>query len=436
MRGYIARQSANGGFMAMAGFLFIARTALIWFAAALVATALWRTLGFPRIPPLDWLFAVVVIGFVAAKIIHAIAHLRRVQLIKGHTDADTLVPRQRRLIEIPFETAEAFAVVDTAIRELANVRIDESSIGSLTIRARTEKQFAPKAYLYGGVDLSFLVVHNHQILATIAAANGTSSVTLICEAAGGIFSDWVQFDDGSNLENAEAVTRAIARRVAERRRGEQASAKQTSTEKELAVAKLSLLHAQVEPHFLYNTLASAQILTRSDPARADEMLGNLISYLRHSLPRTEDGPSTLGAELERARAYLDILKIRMGARLSTQIEVPEALRSAPFPAMMLQTLVENAIKHGLEPKYGGGTVWILARENAGNLTVTVADDGQGFNAQSSGTGIGLKNLRERLRLAYGAAATFVIAANFPNGVAATITVPISTAAAGAGEARA
>ena len=113
--------------------------------------------------------------------------------------------------------------------------------------------------------------------------------------------------------------------------------------------------------------------------------------------------------------------------------MPEALRSTPFPAMMLQTLVENAIKHGLEPKYGGGTIWILARENAGSLTVTVADDGQGFNAQSSGTGIGLKNLRERLRLAYGAAASFVIAANFPNGVAATITVPTSPAA---GEARA
>lgn len=418
--------------MAMAGFLFIARTALVWFAAALVATALWHTFGFPRIRPLDWLFAVVVIGFVAAKIIHAIAHLRRVQLIKGRVDADMLLHRQRRLIEVPLETAEAFALVDAAVRELPNARVDESSHGSLTVRAHSQKEFEANRYRYWGIDWSFLLVRRHQIFATLAAANGTSSVTLICEAAGGIFSDWFQFDDGSNLENAEAVTRAIGRRVAEHRRGERASAQQTSTEKELAIAKLSLLHAQVEPHFLYNTLASAQILTRSDPARADEMLGNLISYLRHSLPRTEDAPSTLGAELERSRAYLDILKIRMGARLHTQIEVPEALKTAPFPTMMMQTLVENAIKHGLEPKYGGGTIWILARESGGNLTVTVADDGQGFNAQSSGTGIGLKNLRERLRLAYGAAASFIIAANFPNGVAATITVPISTPTAAAG----
>jgi LytS/YehU family sensor histidine kinase len=248
-------------------------------------------------------------------------------------------------------------------------------------------------------------------------------VALVCEPESGAWSDWFKVDDGTNLENAEAITRAISRRVAEYRRNEQAAAQQTVTEKELTVAKLSLLHAQVEPHFLYNTLASAQYLTRSDPARADEMLGNLITYLRHSLPRTEDSLSTLGEELERARAYLEILKIRMGNRLQLQIEVPEALKSIAFPAMMLQTLVENAIKHGLEAKTGGGTIWIIARTIDDTLAVTVADDGQGFNAESSGTGIGLKNVRERLRLAYGGAASFAIVANFPSGVAATINIP-------------
>jgi LytS/YehU family sensor histidine kinase len=215
--------------------------------------------------------------------------------------------------------------------------------------------------------------------------------------------------------------------VAERRRSEQADARQSATEKELTVAKLSLLHAQVEPHFLYNTLASAQLLTRSDPARADQMLGNLITYLRHSLPRTENALSTVGEELERARAYLEILKIRMGARLQLQIDVPEPLRMVLFPTMMLQTLVENAIKHGLEPQPGGGTVWILARSEGGAIAVTVADDGRGFSAEGGGTGIGLRNVKERLRLAYGAGACFTIVANFPAGVAATITVPDSTA---------
>ncbi len=247
----------------------------------------------------------------------------------------------------------------------------------------------------------------------------------MCEPERAAWTDWFLVDDGTNLENAEALGRAITRRVAERRRGEQAVVKQTVTEKELTVAKLSLLHAQVEPHFLYNTLASAQLLTRSDPARADEMLGNLILYLRHSLPRTEDSLSTIGDELERVRAYLDILKIRMGSRLSLQVEVPDALKGVLFPTMMLQTLVENAIKHGLEPKSGGGTVWIIARANDKTVAVTVADDGRGFSAEGAGTGIGLRNVKERLRLAYGSGAAFSIVANFPTGVAATISVPTS-----------
>src|SRR5690606_12622215 len=202
---------------------------------------------------------------------------------------------------------------------------------------------------------------------------------------------------------------------------------QTATEKELAVAKLSLLHAQVEPHFLYNTLASAQLLARSDPPRADEMLGHLIQYLRHSLPRTEDELSTLGAELERAVAYLEILKIRMGSRLAVQVDVPETLRATKLPPMMLQTLVENAIKHGLEPRTAGGTVWIRARGSDGTVAVTVADDGDGFSARTSGTGIGLKNVRERLRLVFGGDAALAVVANFPAGVAATRTVPATNA---------
>jgi LytS/YehU family sensor histidine kinase len=248
-------------------------------------------------------------------------------------------------------------------------------------------------------------------------------VTLICEPERTAWTDLFLVDDGTNLENAEAITRALARRVAEKRRQEQAAVKETITDKELAVAKLNLLHAQVEPHFLYNTLANAQYLTRTDPSRADEMLGNLILYLRHSLPSTGDTLSTLGAEVERARAYLDILKIRMGSRLQATIEVPEELLGIELPPMMLQTLVENAIKHGLEPKSGGGNVWIRAMRTGQQLAIVVADDGRGFSAEGSGTGIGLKNLRERLQLIYGRAASFTILSNFPSGVAATLTIP-------------
>jgi LytS/YehU family sensor histidine kinase len=153
------------------------------------------------------------------------------------------------------------------------------------------------------------------------------------------------------------------------------------------------------------------------------MLGHLIRYLRRSLPSAEDDMSTLGSELERALAYLEILKIRMGDRLCVEVDVPEPLRGTPMPAMMLQTLVENAIKHGLEPRTGGGTVWIRARGDAAEVAITVADDGEGFHAKTSGTGIGLKNVRERLRLRYNGDANLSVIANFPAGVAATITVP-------------
>lgn len=406
---------------------FVIRIATAWFLGfllvAMVITGVFN--GMHNGPP--WPFVLIFLATMTLVITSAFSHVRRVRLIAGKVDAATLANRQRRQVEIPFEAGEAFDLVDAAIRELPRTEEIESARDSLQVRAKVKRidpysNNMPSRYN----PLSWLGNKRNQILATVTPGEGAGSLTLICEPESAAWSDWFKVDDGTNLENAEAITRAITRRVAERRRSEQASAQQTVTEKELTVAKLSLLHAQVEPHFLYNTLASAQYLTRSDPQRADEMLGNLISYLRHSLPRTEDSLSTLGEELERARAYLEILKIRMGARLNLQIDVPEPLQAIPFPAMMLQTLVENAIKHGLEPKPGGGTIWILARNHDQGMAITVADDGQGFSAGSSGTGIGLKNVRERLRLVYGAAASFAIVANFPSGVAATIVVPTAT----------
>ncbi|MET0856471.1 MAG: histidine kinase [Telluria sp.] len=367
-------------------------------------------------------------GFVLAAIIitGAFSHVRRVRLIAGDVNASTLSRRQRRQVEIPLEAGEAFDLVDAAIRELPGVHDVESARDSLQVRGRIERVNPYPGDTVAWKPVAAMNALRNQVLATVTPNGDAGSVTLICEPERAGWTDWFFIDYGTNLENAEALGRAIARRVAERRRTEQATARQSATEKELTVAKLSLLHAQVEPHFLYNTLASAQLLTRTDAARADEMLGNLITYLRYSLPRTEDALSTVGEELERARAYLDILKIRMGARLHLQIDVPEPLRSVLFPTMMLQTLVENAIKHGLEPQSGGGTVWILARTLDSSIAVTVADDGRGFSAEGGGTGIGLRNVKERLRLAYGAAAGFTIVANFPAGVAATITVPNST----------
>ena len=408
------------------GLFFVIRIALAWLLAILLFAALWSEL--PLIGRLEWPITVVGMIVMALGVIGALSHVGRVRLIADRIDRTTLGNRHRRQIEIPFEAGEAFDLVDAAIRELPRIHAAESARDSLQIRATAGR---PEAYrerpLGRWNPMLWFGTPRNQIFSTVTPGADTGSVTLICEPATLAWSDWFLFDDATTFENAEAITRAITRRVAERRRNEQADTAQTATEKELTVAKLSLLHAQVEPHFLYNTLASAQLLTRSDPARAEEMLGHLIQYLRHSLPSIDTGQSTVGAELERALAYLEILKIRMGPRLSVQIDLPENLRATRMPPMMLQTLVENAIKHGLEPRTGGGTVWIRARSTDGTVAVTVADDGEGFNTRTSGTGIGLKNVRERLRLVYGSTAALAVVANFPAGVAATITLPAGVA---------
>lgn len=413
-------------------FFFVFRLALAWYLAFMLGLLIFMGISDGHYYGPAWPFVVAALAMLVMVITGAFTHVRRVRLIAGRVDTATLGNRQRRQIEVPLEADEAFDLLDAAIRELPRTEDVESARDSLQVRAKV-RRLDP----YGSLRPSrfnpfeWFGRKDNQILATVLPGDGTGSVTLICEPASGAWSDWFRVDGGNNLENAEAITRAITRRIAERRRNEQAVATQTATEKELTVAKLSLLHAQVEPHFLYNTLASAQYLTRTDPARADEMLGHLIVYLRHSLPRVDDALSSLGDELDRSRAYLEILRIRMGDRLRVQVDVAPELLSTPLPPMMLQTLVENAVKHGLEPQPGGGTVWLLVRSTAGGVSITVADDGRGLSDASSGTGIGLKNVRERLRLVYGASASLNIVANFPNGVAATLNVPATATGASA-----
>ena len=409
----------------MKSLFFVFRIAAVWAAILTFAAVMLQDITRRGIP--EWLIGLVISVTLLVVAVRAFSHVRRVRLIAGNLDSSTLASRHRRRIEIPLPPLEAFRIVDAAIRELPYVEHVESVPDSLQIHARVKRMDPytsgkagrkPASGAYGA--------RRNLVHATVAPGENTGSLTLICEPEGGAWVDWFMVDDGTNYENAEAVTRSISRRISERRKGEEALVRDTATEKELTVAKLNLLHAQVEPHFLYNTLASAQVLTRTDPVKADRMLGHLITYLRNSMPRAEEAMSTLGEELERARAYLEILKIRMGERLALQIQVPDHLKPVQIPPMMLQTLVENAIKHGLEPVPGGGTVWILARESEGSVSVTVADDGRGFSEEGGGTGIGLRNVRERLRLAYGDDAGFSILANFPKGVAATITLPSKT----------
>jgi signal transduction histidine kinase len=203
-----------------------------------------------------------------------------------------------------------------------------------------------------------------------------------------------------------------------------ATAAEEGLKRQLAEAQLKMMQAQVEPHFLFNTLASVDYLIETDPARASTMQKNLIQYLRAALPQMREGSTTLGKELSLCRAYLEILKVRMEDRLQFAITVPQGLSSAQFPPMMLQSLVENAIKHGLEPKPEGGTLTLTANISHGVLRVTVADTGLGFGAgTTAGTGVGLANVRERLAALYGGQARLNVEANTPTGTIATIEVP-------------
>ena len=197
-----------------------------------------------------------------------------------------------------------------------------------------------------------------------------------------------------------------------------------SLKRQLAEAQLKTMQAQVEPHFLFNTLASVDYLIETEPSTASKMQKSLIQYLRAALPQMREGSTTLGKEVQLCRSYLEILKFRMEDRLQYSVIVPQGLSSAQFPPMMLQSLVENSIKHGLEPKSEGGSLTISADISSGRLRVTVADSGLGFaSAGVSGSGVGLANVRERLAALYGGAAKLSIEANSPSGTIVTIEVP-------------
>jgi sensor histidine kinase YesM len=197
-------------------------------------------------------------------------------------------------------------------------------------------------------------------------------------------------------------------------------------ERQVAQARLALLQAQIEPHFLFNTLANLHALIGAEPARAQAMLGHLNDFLRASLTAARKDRNTLDEEFALLRAYLELLSIRMGARLAFRLDLPPELAQTPVPPMLLQPLVENAVKHGLEPKVEGGEVTVVARREGGRIVLQVADTGMGFAAAAtSGTNVGLAHLRERLAAIYGGSASLVIAENAQGGISVTLNLPIS-----------
>ena len=209
--------------------------------------------------------------------------------------------------------------------------------------------------------------------------------------------------------------------VAATRQAEMDAAK---LEREMTEARLQLLRAQVEPHFLFNTLANLRRLYRSDAVAGGHMLDYLMRYFEAALPHIRDDDSTLAKDAAMIDAYLRLHQIRMAERLRYEIDIPPALSQHAVPSMMLLTLVENAIKHGLNPLPGGGCVHVAARASNGRLAVSVTDTGAGFRADA-GKGSGLANVRTRLALLFGSDATLAIGSNRPTGCVVTLEMPLA-----------
>jgi signal transduction histidine kinase len=241
------------------------------------------------------------------------------------------------------------------------------------------------------------------------------------------------------LVAAKVVVRKVAESDAKMRTAVDA-AEREAVERQLVQARLQVLQAQVEPHFLFNTLATVDYLIETDPPRASLMQKALITYLRGALPQMREGSSTLGREMSLIRSYLDLIKMRIEDRLEVEINVPRELDAAEFPPMMLQSIVENAIQHGIEPKPEGGKVAVTARVQGDQLWVEVDDTGIGFvdtdvlDAPTKGTGLGLNNIRERLSVLYGVRGRLQLRSDDVKGTRVRIGVPYRPAAATAPEA--
>jgi sensor histidine kinase YesM len=228
---------------------------------------------------------------------------------------------------------------------------------------------------------------------------------------------------GLVLSLLAAITAGVRQRLAEARATElQFALEKSRLEKQAVDARLALLQSQIEPHFLFNTLANVQALVETGSPLAADVLKSLIAYLRAAMPRLQAGTATLAQELALVHAYLDLMRMRMPDRLQFDIHADPALLPRPFPPMAALTLVENAVRHGIDPLERGGRISVSATRENGGWQVRVYDNGVGMQAHSR-PGTGLSNLRERLIGFYSPAALLILEEHVPQGLCARIVMP-------------
>ncbi|WP_343730934.1 histidine kinase [Duganella sp.] len=233
--------------------------------------------------------------------------------------------------------------------------------------------------------------------------------------------DFFTVQRGGALQAVATVAAHLHAQFEQKDRALRAIKREQELERAALNAKLSALQAQVEPHFLFNTLANLKYLIRTDADSAQQMLDHLVGYLQNALPDMRSVSSTLERELALVRDYLSIMQIRMGQRLRFRIQADDVALAQPFPPAMLISLVENAVKHGLERASRAGEIVISAVLHGDALRVQVCDDGVGLTEQM-GQGFGLSNIHERLQLLYGDRASLSVTAGDPGGVIATLAI--------------
>ncbi|MBI3731489.1 MAG: histidine kinase [Burkholderiales bacterium] len=204
-----------------------------------------------------------------------------------------------------------------------------------------------------------------------------------------------------------------------------AEASKHKMERQMLEARLAALQGQIEPHFLFNTLANTRALIHQDAAMAEQMLNHLIAYLRAAMPDMRLSTTTLGQELDRAAAYLQIFQIRLGARFQFSVHATDEVRACLVPPLAVMSLVENAIKHGIEPQPGDVRIDIRTHIKTGQLQIKVSDNGRGFQDEL-GSGIGLLNVQERLLALFGEQAELQLQPRDTGGVCASISLPART----------
>ena len=235
---------------------------------------------------------------------------------------------------------------------------------------------------------------------------------------GVFFAPWIAL--GALLRQREAFARTQALAF---------DLERSELERKALDARLRLLQAQVAPHFLFNTLANVQALVDAGSPQASAVLQSLIAYLRAAVPRLDQPSTTMGQELELVQAYLDVMQMRMPDRLTYALQVDAGARPVECPPMTLLTLVENAVRHGIDPGEEGGHIDVQVALQSGRCRVRVLDTGVGLQSSASGLGTGLSTLKERLALAFHGDVQLRLTGREPHGVAAELDFPARVATA-------